>query len=384
MQQPPGFVDPNFPDHVCHLKKSLYGLKQAPRQWFAKFSIFRCLLVFVKSVNDHSMFFLHSASDILVLLLYVDDINLPGNPKCLMGKLIASLKTEFAMKYLRNLNFFLGIEPVRHSDSLVLKQKKYTLELLERDKMLECKPCDTPVAKTHRASIHDDTLLEDPIEFRTIIGGLQYLTHNRPDICFGVNYVSQFMHAPTDCQLLLVKRILRYLKGSIGQGLTIHPGDVTSLKGYIDPDWAGCADTRRSISGYGVFLGSSLISWSSKKHHTVSKSSVEAEYKDLSVATAELKWISYVQNDLHVPLQLPVQLHCVNTSAIALSANPVFHARIKHIEIKYHTVRELIESVFLVVSHVLSEEQIADIFTKGLCFPSHSILLHLLLDVPVT
>lgn len=185
---------------------------------------------------------------------------------------------------------------------------KYTLELLEKAKMLDSKPRDTPVVKGSRVSIHDGDLLANASEYRSIVGGLQYLTVTRPDICFGVNYVSQFMHAPTNVHLQLVKRILRYLKGTLGLGITLRKGDLQNLRAYTDSDWEGCPDTRRSTSGYAVFLGSSLISWSSKKHPTVSKSSTKAEYKCLFVASAELKWLSSLLSELHIPLKCSAML----------------------------------------------------------------------------
>ncbi|XP_026377896.1 uncharacterized protein LOC113272240 [Papaver somniferum] len=321
------------------------------------------------------MFVFHHDKDIVILLLYVDDILLTGSSPSLLDSFITSLKTEFAMKELGNLGFFLGIEVVRNSDTIVLTQKKYTLELLDKAKMFDCKPCDTLVVKASRASIHDGTSLAYVSEYRSIVGALHYLTVTRPDICFGVNYVSQFMHAPTDIHLQLVKRILRYLKGTIGLGITLRKGDLQNLRAYTDSDWAGCPDTRRSTSGYAVFLGSNLISWSSKKHPTVSKSSAEAEYKCLSVASAELKWLSSLLTELHIPLQCSAKLYCDNTSALALASNPIFHARTKHIKLQYHSFRELVEDGFIQLHHVASEDQLADLFTKGLCHPTFSRLL---------
>ncbi|XP_026400525.1 uncharacterized protein LOC113296434 [Papaver somniferum] len=333
MSQPQGFLHPDYPSqYVCRLKKSLYGLKQAPRAWFYRFSSFLLKCGFKKCVSDNSMFVKSTGSDILVLLLYVDYILLTGSSSVLISEIITSLKKEFAMKELGDLAYFLGIEIVIHSDFIVLTQKKYTLELLEKANLLDCKACDTPVVKASRLSIHDGVKLDNPFHFITLVGALQYLTVTRPDICFAVNYVSQFMHSPSDLHLQLVKRILRYLKGTVGLGITLNKCDVTILKAYTDSDWAGCPDTRRSISGFAIFLGSNLVSWSSKKQPTISKSSAEAKYKCLSVASAELQWLSYLLNDLHVVVK-SVLLLCDNTSALALATNPVFHARTKHIEI---------------------------------------------------
>ncbi|XP_026395985.1 uncharacterized protein LOC113290614 [Papaver somniferum] len=139
--------------------------------------------------------------------------------------------------------------------------------------MIDCNPCDTPVAKGTRLSVHDGVKLDNPTDYRALVGALQYWTVTRPDISFGVNYVSQFMHSPTDLHLQLVKSILGYLKGTIGMGITLLKGSVCSLRAYFDSDWAGFPDTRRSTSGFVVFLGPNMVSWSSKKHPTVSKSS---------------------------------------------------------------------------------------------------------------
>ncbi|XP_026420706.1 uncharacterized protein LOC113316773 [Papaver somniferum] len=282
----------------------------------------------------------------MILLLYVDDIILTGNSDVLLEKLVQALSKEFAMKQSGNLSYFLGIEAQINEDSLTLTQKKYTLELITKANMLECKPCDTPVVKESRASIHDGVLLENPAEYKTLVG---------------------------------IKRILRYLKGTIGLGITLRKGDISSVKAYTDSDWAGCPDTRRSTSGYAVFMGSSLICWSSKKQPTVSMSSSEAEYKCLSVTASELEWLSNVFKELHISVNLPMHVFCDNTSAICLAFNLVFHARAKKIEVQYHLVRDLVLKGFIKVHHVSSENHIADLFTKGLCSPIFISLLHHLL-----
>ncbi|XP_026398186.1 uncharacterized protein LOC113293959 [Papaver somniferum] len=189
------------------------------------------------------------------------------------------MSTYFFMKDLGDLHLSLGMEVTRStsSNSLLLTQTKYTADLLERTDMLDCKPCTTSVASGNRVSPHAGEPLSNLAEYSRIVGGLQYLTLTRPDITFAVNYTSQFMHASTSEHMLLVKRILRYLNHSMGSGITISPGDITQLTGYSDSDWDGCPDSRKSTSGYCVFLDSTLISWQSKKQPTVSKSFTEAE-----------------------------------------------------------------------------------------------------------
>jgi hypothetical protein len=161
-----------------------------------------------------------------------------------------------------------------------------------------------------------------------------------------------------------VKRVLRYLKGTIDIGLYYVPGDIT-LNAYCDSDWAGNPDDRRSTTGYGVFLGHNLISWSSKKQGVVSRSSTEAEYRSMAHTTAELYWLRMVLQDLKITLPTAPSLWCDNIGAIALASNPVFHARTKHIEIDYHFIREKVVNRDIHVKHISTQEQIADVFTKG-------------------
>ncbi|XP_026436207.1 uncharacterized protein LOC113334084 [Papaver somniferum] len=299
MEQPSGFVVEGKEDYVCHLKKSLYGLKQAPRAWFQGFSGFLLQYGFQQSKCDHSLFIYNSPKGVMYLLLYVDDIILTGSLGTLLNSLISALSIEFKMKDLGSLYYFLGIEVTRncHTNSLLLTQNKYCLELLVKDDMVDCKPCSTPVAKGTRCSLYDGDPLQDPLHYRSLVGGLQYLTMTRPDIDFVVSYVSQFMHKPTTAHLQLVKRILQYLKGSLGSGIVLGSSDISTVTAYSDSDWAGCPDSRRSTSGYAVFLGCSFISWTSKKQPTVSRSSAEAEYKSLANTSSEMLY-AYTQTPL--------------------------------------------------------------------------------------
>ncbi|XP_026420195.1 uncharacterized protein LOC113316190 [Papaver somniferum] len=303
-----------------------------------------------------------------VLLLYVDDIILACSSTAFSDSIIGFLMNSYPVKDLGILRYFLGIEAEfqNNSQQLLLTQNKYTLEMLEKYDLLNCKPSKTPVTKGPRLFVSTGTPLSNITEYRSMVGGLQYLTMTRPNICFNVNYVAQFMQSPTDEHLLLVKRILRYLKGTLGTGVLLSAGDITAISAYSDSDWAGCPDTRRSIYGMCVFLGSSLVSWSSKKQPTISKSSAEAEYKSLAITAAEVVWISFLLQELDISLATPFQLYCDNVSANSLATNPVFHARTKYIEIDYHFIRELVSSGFIQVSYVSSANQLADLFTKGL------------------
>ena len=369
MTQPQGFESKLYSsDFVCRLKKSLYGLKQAPRAWNERFTSFLPSLGFQASNADPSLFVQHSSLGTVVLLLYVDDIILTGSNSSLIASVISALTQEFDMKDLGQLTYFLGLQISYQSAGLFVSQTKYIKELLGKVDLQDSKPCPTPCLPYHRLLKDDGKPYSHPEQYRSIVGALQYLTFTRPDIAFSVNQACQFMHNPMESHVVAVKRILRYLKGTIDFGIWFKPG-LLHLHAYSDADWAGDPNDRRSVSGFIVYLGSSPISWASKKQHTVSRSSTEAEYRALAITAAELAWIRQLFCDLHVPLHVPPLIHCDNISAIALSSNPVFHSRMKHLQIDYHFVRERVIRGDLLVQHVSSAEQFADILTKGLSIP---------------
>ena len=364
MEQPPGYVDPCHPLHVCKLKKALYGLKQAPRAWFQRFSSFLLKLGFFCSRADTSLFVFNRQDDLIYLLLYVDDIILTGNTSALINRFISQLHSEFAVKDLGPLNYFLGLEASPTPDGLFLSQVKYATDVLARAQLLDSKPVTTPMIVSQRLS-SEGTPFADPTLYRSLVGALQYLTITRPDLAHSVNSVSQFLHAPTDVHFQVVKRILRYVKGTLNFGLQFTSSSSMGLVAYSDADWAGCPDTRRSTSGYSIFLGKNLVSWSAKKQPTVSRSSCESEYRALALAATEVLWLTHLLQDLRVPLTHRPLLLCDNKSAIFLSSNPVSHKRAKHIELDYHFLRELVVAGTLRLQHVPSHLQLADVFTKS-------------------
>ncbi|XP_043717781.1 uncharacterized mitochondrial protein AtMg00810-like [Telopea speciosissima] len=270
------------------------------------------------------------------------------------------------MTDLGELHYFLGIEATQNSSGILLSQTKYTLDLLSGTGMKECKPATTPTTVGSKVSTIQGQLLDDPHEYRQIIGALQYLTMTRLDISYAVNQVCQYLQAPRTDHLVAVKHILCYLKHTVGAGTLLKPGPLQLIVAYTDADWADCPDTRRSTTGFCTYLGPNLISWGSRKQPTVSRSSSEAEYKALAVIVSEMLWLSYLLNDLRITATYPVVICCDNISATQMAANPVLHARTKHIELDYHFVRDLVISNKVTVQFVRSASQIADIFTKSL------------------
>jgi histone deacetylase 1/2 len=221
---------------------------------------------------------------------------------------------------------------------------------------------------SEKLSLTDGEVLsnDDSSNYRSIVGALQYITLTRPDIAFSINKVCQFLHAPTTIHWTAVKCILRYLRGTISHGLRLRKSPSTIVSAFSDADWAGCPDDRRSTSGFAVYVGSNLVSWNAKKQPTVSRSSTKAKYKSLANATTEVMWVQTLLDELGVSQSKAAVLWCDNIGATYLAANPVFHARTKHIEVDYHFVHERVAQKLLDIRFMASGDQVADGFTKSL------------------
>jgi len=378
MVLPPGLKLQNSDSNdlkVCRLNKSLYGLKQASRQWYAKLSAALVSLGYTPSVADFSLFTKLKGTNFTALLVYVDDIVLSGNDYAEIQHVKQFLDQKFRIKDLGKLRFFLGLEIERSNKGISVNQRKYTLELLEDSGHMAVKPSSTPYDTSLKLHNSDSPPYHDEFSFRSLIGRLLYLTLTRPDIAFAVQQLSQFVSKPREVHFQAATRILKYLKNSPAKGLFYSSSSPVKLAGFADSDWASCPTTRRSVSGFCVFLGSSLISWKSKKQTTVSRSSSESEYRALASLTCELQWLSYLFKDLRINFQQPASVYCDNKSAIYLAHNPTFHERTKHIEIDCHVVRERIQSGLIHLLPVPSSSQIADLLTKPLLSPAFNSLV---------
>jgi hypothetical protein len=382
-QQPTGFVDTAFPDAVCLLDKSLYGLRQAPRAWFTRFAGFITTLGFQPTRSDSSLFVLRRGKDTAYLLLYVDDIVLTGSSSSLLQHIVDRLRAEFAVKDMGPLRFFLGIDVKRTKDGFYLSQERYAEDILDRAGMTNCKAAPTPIEAKNKLS-NDGAPTDDAAAYRSLAGALQFLTMTRPDIAFAVQQACLHMHDPKVSHMTLLKRILRYIRGTTSHGLHLRASTELAVTAYSDADWAGCPDTRRSTSGFCVYLGESLVSWSSKRQPTVSRSSAEAEYRAVANAAAECIWLRQLLDELHCGISKATVVFCDNVSAVYMSANPVHHKRTKHIELDIHFVRERVQLGQLRVLHVPTAEQFADIMTKGLPTASFESFRSSLCVIPLT
>nr|GEX53902.1 ribonuclease H-like domain-containing protein [Tanacetum cinerariifolium] len=257
------------------------------------------------------------------------DIILTASSIPLLQQIVDSLHTEFDMTDLGALNYFLGISAVRHPTGLFLSQKKILL-------------------------------------YTAVLQGGFNILPLHVQICYAVQQVCLYMHDLREPHFGALKHILRYVQGTLELGLHLYASATTSLVGYTDADWEGCPSTRRSTSGYCVFLGDNLLSWSAKRQNTISRSSAEAEYRGVANVVVETAWIRNLLHELYSPLLTATLVYCDNFSAVYMSANPVQHQQTKHIEIDIHFVRDMVKAGHVRVLHVPSCYQYADIFTKGL------------------
>ncbi|KAL5539459.1 hypothetical protein UlMin_045115 [Ulmus minor] len=285
---------------------------------------------------------------------------------------------EFEMTDIGLMAFYLGIEVKQKEEEIFISQESYAREILKKFKMNDCKPISTPVECGIKLSKHDEGESVDPTFFKSLVGSLRYLTCTRPDILFAVGLVSRYMENPTTTHFKTTKRILRYIKGTIDFGLLYSFSNDYKLVGYSDSDCGGDIDDRKSTSGFVFFMGDTAFTWMSKKQPIVTLSSCEAEYVAATSCVCHAVWLRNLLKELSMTQEDPTQICVDNKSAIALAKNPVFHDRSKHIDIRYHYIRECIARKDVQVEYVKSQDQIADIFTKPLKFEDFARLRNLL------
>ena len=376
MSQPEGFVDPDKPNHLCKLKRSIYGLKQSARCWNSTFDTFLRNCGYQRSNADSCIYIKQVKNtegkvNLCILAIYVDDILCISNDIKFLTAEKSLLCNEFEIVDYGEVNYILGMSITRNRESrtLLIRQPRYTKEILRKFGMDECKPVSTPMESGKRfQSSQDNEELFDINAYQQAIGCLTYLsTATRPDIAVAVNILSRFMSKPNKEHWSGVKRIFRYLKGTLDFGLKFSMNEGNAeLIGFSDADWAGDLNTRHSTSGYIFQIGSSTVSWCSKKQATVAKSTTEAESVALALATQKAIWLRSLLSDLGQELTSPTNIFEDNQGAIQLAKNPKFHNRTKHVDVTYHFIRERVNSNEISVTYCATNEMKADIMTKGL------------------
>jgi hypothetical protein len=314
---------------------------------------------------DKTLFLLRQGDDILIVQVYMDDIVFGGSSHSLVGRFAENMSKEFEMSMMGELQFFLGLQIKQAKEGTFVHIAKYTKDILKKFKMEDSKPLWTPMSTTTALDADEDGEPVDQNEYQSMISSLLYLTVTRLDIQFSVCLCARFQASPRTSHRQAVKRIFSYLRYTPKLGFWYSASSSLSLLGFSDADFVGCRVDRKSTSGTCQFLGSSLVSWSSHEQSSVAQSTTEAEYVAAASCCSQLLWITYTLTDFgeecsHVPLM------CDSTSAISVAKNPVLHSRTKHIEVRYHFMRENVEKGNIDHIHVPTKKQLANILTKPL------------------
>ncbi|KAJ9545622.1 hypothetical protein OSB04_025329 [Centaurea solstitialis] len=374
VEQPEGFVDPKYPEHVYVLDKALYGLKQAPRAWYETLTIYLLGSGYKKGIVDPTLFLQRSGNHLTVVQIYVDDIIFAStNPESCI-EFEQTMKSRFQMSMMGELTFFLGLQVLQTPQGIFINQSKYTHDILKRFDFTRPKSAPTPMSTSFQL---DADLSGNPVDqkvYRAIIGSLLYLTASRPDIMFATCVCARFQCDPRESHLGAVKRILKYLKGTPNFGLWYPKDSGFELTAFTDSDHAGCKLNRKSTSGACQFLGDKLVSWSSRKQNCVSLSTAEAEYVAAACCCSQVLWMKIQLADYGYTMHR-IPIYCDSSSAIQIAANPVQHSRTKNIDIRYHFIKDHVEKGNVELFFVESERQIADLFTKAFDDKRHYYLL---------
>ncbi|WVZ84368.1 LOW QUALITY PROTEIN: hypothetical protein U9M48_031407, partial [Paspalum notatum var. saurae] len=362
VRQPPGFESARFSDRVYKLRKALYGLKQAPRAWYARLKSFLLKSGFVMGSVDKTLFLLSRGSDTLIVHIYVDDIIFGGSSHALVSSFAEQMSREFEMSLMGELQFFLGLQIKQGPEGTFVHQAKYTRDILKKFDMGDSKPMTTPMSTNTVLDADEDGEAVDQKEFREMVDSLLYLTATRPVIQFAVCLCARYQASPRTSHP--VKPISRYLKFTPELGLWYSLGSSLSLRGFSDADHAGCRIDRKSTYGTCQHFGTSLVSWSSRKQASVALSTTKAEY---------LLWMKATLSDFGLRFRR-IPLLVDSTSAISIAKNPILHSRTKHIDVRFHFQRDHYEKGDIYLIHVVSANQLADIFTKPLEFDAFTRL----------
>lgn len=320
----------------------------------------------MRNINDAALYVKKTSKEIMVVSLYVDDIIVTGSKIKEIEQFKEEMKNEFEMTDLGELSYFLGMEVTQNEEGIFLSQENYAKKLLKKFGMQDCKSLSTPLTPHGKKKEVLKENLEDVTKYRSMIGGLLYLCASRPDIMYASSYLSRYMAAPTMQHYQEAKRVLRYVKGTLNYGIQFKRVEEPELVGFSDSDWGGSVEDKKSTSGYVFTIGSGACCWNSSKQKTVAQSTAEAEYIAICSAANQVIWLQRLVNEIGFKTEKGTRILCDNKSAIAIGKNPVQHRRTKHIDIKYHFVREAEQEGKIKLEHCPGEFQVADILTKPL------------------
>jgi hypothetical protein len=369
VDQPPGYVKKGSKHMVYKLKRALYGLKQAPRAWYNRIDTYFSKAGFHKCPYEHTLYIKTGGKgNLLIVCLYVDDLIFTGNDEGMFSTFKQSMMNKFEMTDLGKMKYFLGIEVTQSAGGIFICQKKYAREVLKRFRMDDCNPVQVPIIPGTKLTRDGEGEKIDSTYYKQMIGSLMYMTTIRPDLTYAVSLISRFMEAPTELHYQAVRKILRYLKGTLDYGLFYkkRKSERHELVGFSDSDYTGDVDDCKSTSGYVFLLSGAAVSWSSKKQPVVTLSTTEAEFIAAVSCACQGIWLRRILEEVKYTQQGPIMLFCDNSSTIKLSKNPVLHGKSKHIDVRFHFLRDLTKEGKVELVHCRSVEQIADILTKPL------------------
>lgn len=375
MRQPKGFEDGT--NRVCKLRKSLYGLKQSSRVWNVRLN--KTLLKFglTRSKVDPCVYFLKSGTKIIIVAIYVDDVLIFTNDTSLENRLKDELCSAFEMKDLGDASSVLGVRITRNDDdnSISIDQSHYIAEILKRFGMADCNPVSTPIDPNQKISSkmcpteqHEkEEMSKKP--YMQAIGSLLFAAQiTRPDISYAVNLLSRYGTNPGKAHWAAIKRVFRYLSGTIGKKL-VYEHKPTEILGYCDADYAGNLDTRQTTTGYVFLFQEAALSWASKLQKRITLSSTESEYIAMVSASKESIWLKQLQLELFPTSPKSMLLYCDNKSAIHVATNNSYSDATKHIDVKTKFLHQMVENKEIELRHVPTDEMIADALTKALSKP---------------
>ncbi|GJZ42236.1 putative ribonuclease H-like domain-containing protein [Tanacetum coccineum] len=364
VHQPPGFVDPAHPNKVYKVIKALYGLHQAPRAWYETLSSFLMENGFRRGTIDKTLFIKKNKSDIMLVQVYVDDIIFGSTKKSMCTEFEDCMHKRFQMSSMGELTFFLGLQVKQQPDGIFISQDKYVADILKKFDFWSIRTATTPIESNKPLVKDEDGEDVDVHVYRSMIGSLMYLTASRPDIMFAVCACARFQVTPKASHLNAVKRIFRYLKHQPKLGLWYPRDSPFELEAFSDSDYGGASLDRKSTTGGCQFLGRRLISWQCKKQTIVANSTTEAEYVAAANCCGQVLWIQNQMMDYGFNF-MNTRIHIDNESTISVIKNPVAHSRTKHIEIRFHFIRDCYEKRLIEVIKIHTDSNVADLLTKG-------------------
>jgi hypothetical protein len=349
---------------VYLLNKALYGLHQAPRLWYGTLATYLKEQGFKRGLIDQTLFIREKDGELLMVQVYVDDIIFGSTNDDLCREFETTMQSKFEMSKMGELNFFLGLQVEQLDKGTFIHQTKYVKDILNRFQMSDTNPMATPLPINHGIDLDEKGELVDPTLYRAMIGSLMYLTASRPDIMYPTCLLARYQSKPKVSHLMAVKRILRYLKGCPDTGLWYPKGEEFDLVAFSDSDYGGCKLDLKSTTAGCQFLGNRLVTWQCKKQTVVAQSTCEAEYIAASSCCSQVLWIQQQMRDYGYEF-LSTPIFVDNEAAISITKNPVQHTKSKHIDVKYHFIRDCYDKKLIDVVKIHTDHQRADLFTKA-------------------